>query len=139
MLRTQIAICTKRAIQDSQENMLSLVDVIEEINSPAFPFIIPRLSVVWVLEREANDPPTAAGSIVFFNGTQQLNEFPLEIDFQQSNRTRAIFVIAGVAIQQPGTLRISFRLNGTEQSSYAFPVIAQAQQIQTGGQPAVVM
>ena len=139
MLRTRISICAKRVIQDSQENSLSLIDVIEEINSPAFPFIIPRLSIVWVLERDTGDQETTTGSVVFLNGGRQLNEFPVDIQFQSSNTTRAILVIGGVAIEEPGRIKISFRLNGTEQSTYEFQVNAQTQQFQNGGAATVML
>lgn len=133
MVKTQYALCAKRIILDSQENSLSAIDIIEEINSSSFPVILPRLSVIWTLQKDDEDAQIHNGSIEFSRNGKQLQVFPVEINFQSTNRTRCVVVIGGMPIDQPGDINVSFIRNGVEETTYVFPVISTPEVLPLSG------
>jgi hypothetical protein len=48
--------CCETTLQDMRNNALSLINVIEELSAAAFPVIIPKLTMVTLASRSAQEP-----------------------------------------------------------------------------------
>lgn len=124
MVKTRYALCAKRVLQDTNENTISAIDLLDQIATPSFPVLIPRLSLVWSLERDGNDQPHYPASVAFLLDGVLLQEFDIEINFQASNRTRNIVGIGGIVLQNPGVLLIQFKRNNNVEAEYEVQVEA---------------
>jgi hypothetical protein len=95
---------------DSRTNALSLFNVLEEILSPSFPVLIPKISIIALLERTL-DEPTVLESVTLEIRMDQdlLLTTPMNIDFQGRPRIRAIVEYQGFVVHRPGALTFTVR------------------------------
>ena len=122
MIRTQYAICAERVVRDANSNTVSIFEVVEEIQSPGFPRLVPMIMAVWVLERDAGDPQQPPAALRLIHNGAELHRTDLTVDFQDVNRTRAFVRLGGLVLPGPGTLRFSFLLDGEERAFYNIEV-----------------
>jgi hypothetical protein len=94
-------------VRDGESNSLTLVNLIEEVRPQGFPILVPRLTIVVVLERSVGDPQDTNGRLVVTVGDAELVTVPMNVSFQERPRLRVITNFAGFVIPSPGTLRIS--------------------------------
>ena len=121
MYKTTLTVCASKIIQDVTSNAVSIIDVFEEFNAPGLPFVIPGLSLLWTLEREATDPPKLVGHIRILQ-EQELGIYPVNLDFKGSLRTRSILVIRGLVIGHSSDLKIEFELNEALITTLSLPI-----------------
>jgi|SRR5882672_10205499 uncharacterized protein DUF6941 len=112
------------SVLDQRTNGLSIINIIDELGSPAFPFIVPRVSIVAILEREMTEPETYEGFSfsAHFNGQVPFS-VGVGINFQGKPKLRSLMDVGGLVIQTPGTLRIALNREGTELAAWYVQVI----------------
>lgn len=121
MYKTTLTVCASRIIHDATSNAVSIIDVFEEFNAPAFPFVIPVLSLLWILEREESDSSTPVGHFRLLQD-QELGLYSSNLDFKGSLRTRSILVIRGFVIGHLSDLKIEFKLNDELITTLSLPI-----------------
>lgn len=122
-IRTKLAVCSSRMITDTQDNRISLIDVFEEIASPSFPVIVPRMTFLWMLEKDAADVNNQfLGHISLEIGGQVITSFDVDVNFQNVNRTRAVAVLGGLPIAATGIMRVRFSGEGLPEALYEIEV-----------------
>ena len=77
----------------------------EQVNSPAFPVVMPRVAVVAYLSREEADPSVVQLQLRIFSGQQQLFDGPVSINFVQQLSTRSVIELNGLLVPAPVELR----------------------------------
>ena len=108
MIKVKLAVCAEKAIREVGSNKISLIDIIETINSPGFPLFIPQLSCLFITERSQEDPKILSCTIRFSLDGKELNRVPGKINYEDKLLNRFILVMNGLVIPKPGALRISF-------------------------------
>lgn len=88
---------------DQSTNRLSLFNVADEMLAPAFPTVIPTLSVVALITRETGEEAGPASLRVRPND-ETLIEGAIPLAFQDKLKTRAMITVQGLAIAAAGTL-----------------------------------
>lgn len=126
MLKIRYALCSSRVIRDADENRISVIDLLEDITVPAFPIVIPRLSLIMSLSRDPGDPEAYSGTIFLRLNDQVLLETELPIDFQGALATRATSVIGGLAFQTPGRFSVTWSIPGQVEATYLAEIGSQA-------------
>jgi hypothetical protein len=117
-MRVRLFTACETSILDQRSNGLSLITIIDEMSSPSFPFIIPRLAIVTLFERNMDEQEKPHGLTVSAHlGDQELFSLGLEIDFQGKPRLRALADVGGLVIMAPGMLHLV--LNHTSGTSLA--------------------
>lgn len=130
MLQVRLFLCSESAAIDMWNNAVSAFHILEQINAPHFPVIVPRLCVITLMTREASDPSRPALHLLIeLVGRQQLFLGPMEVNFLQQLSTRALVDIQGFLVPAPGTLRLAVRDGQTELCSWSIAVM------QIAGQP----
>src|SRR5262249_17660399 len=98
-MNVRFVTAAETALLDQRTNVLSLVGIVEEVLSPAFPVFMPRIAIVALLEKEQGDPDVIeGGSVAVTLGEQTLLATPVQINFQGRARTRNIVDISGFLI-----------------------------------------
>lgn len=113
MIRTTLFFCSDSAAIDARFNTLSVFHIMEQLNAPAFPMAIPRLTVVALLSKEEADPPVFQLQLQIFLGVQQLFAGPVHGNFFQQLSTRTVIEVNGLVIPAPGELRLVL-INGEQ-------------------------
>ena len=126
MLRHRLMLAAETLIRDGDSNNVSAITIFEEFTFAAFPYIVPRLMVLTVLERDQDDADKFPLVLDITIAGQSLASINFEIDFQGLNRTRGLLFIGGMPIPQPGTLRITVSHQGQELAHYDIEVKTSA-------------
>lgn len=133
MLRVKLAVCGERVIRDAESNIMSIINIMDEIHTPVFPAAIPRFATLFVVNREQNDDAQQQALIRFLHNGTQIAEVPVNIDFQDKVENRVTLVLDGLVVTGPGVLQCVLIYNNAELGSWNIRII------QTGGaQPTVV-
>ena len=107
-MEATLVVCASALSIDQRNNGLSLFNILEEINSPSFPTIIPYMAFIALMSREPNEPNVVddlvmsidiAGEPVFKGGLNPA-------DFQQRLYSRMIVDMQGIVVNKTGTMRV---------------------------------
>ena len=117
------------------EDKLSAIDLFDDLQAESFPLFLPRMSLLWVLEREANEPGQFEGQVTISLENQQLAKVPFSANFDQQTLIRQIVSIGGLVVQQPGRVRVVFSSANIADAVYEFKFTV-APQVQQANPPA---
>lgn len=116
------------AITDAQTNSLSLIEIIEALEVPQLPVLVPRLAVVWLSLKEDSDPDVTELSVELINDGKK-SAYPVKVDYKGGLRHRSIIQFQGIALHTPGALEIKIvRTIGSRNrtiESLSIPIILQ--------------
>jgi hypothetical protein len=108
MPTTKLFACARAVLIDKYTNSMSVIEVIEEFTCEAFPAGIPKLAVIWLKERDIDDPEKENLRFeVLRDGTLKA-EYPIAVDYEGKSFHRSIVNLQAVVLDAPGT--IEFRV-----------------------------
>ncbi len=125
-MKLRIILCCETCILDARTNTVSCINLIEEMNSPQFPFLIPQFSVFALFEKEGTDTVSQSCEIKICVGTQELARGPLEVGFESGWLHRTMVSFQGLIIPTVGQLEVSIESDGKLMGDWKMPV-TQAQ------------
>jgi len=99
--------CSETILQDSQTNVVSLINVVDEISSPSFPIILPKFSLVALAKREIEEDNNPQLRAIATLNNEPLFQTEFILSFLDKTRARAVIVVQGIIIPGPGTVRVS--------------------------------
>lgn len=122
-MKILINLCCEDIIRDADTNTISIHNIIEELNVESIPFIIPRFSVLYLIQREAGDEANSEKSLLLKIGDKEIKSFPIPINFEDKERTRNVIKIGGLPISLPGMLTVELNDGETVLSTISIPII----------------
>jgi len=124
MLRLEYFVVAESHSVDQITNRVSIFNVLEEVQSPTFPVVIPQLVAVALWHAEAEDIERDFQSTVRLR-TPDGALRPFEQNFTMVGpRLRTIALVVGLEIKEPGIMEIELLLNGKHVASH---IVAVAQ------------
>jgi len=131
MYSCKFAMCADSVIIDRGTNQISVINIIEQLQSHGFPLAILKFVAVFYLTRENNDNPTP-DVLLRVDAENTTNTFPLDLNFGEKLKNRVVSTLEGVVMPGPGTLRVSLLIDGNSVGHWEFEVslIQGAPQIQ---------
>jgi hypothetical protein len=112
MYRNTLALCAESVLLDQQTNNVSLINVVEEITPDEFPVVMPRVSWLFIFERDPSDDPQPPVAFVVRLGGRELLRVPVEVNFEDKMRNRAMLAMSGLPIASEGVLEGELTLGG---------------------------
>jgi hypothetical protein len=112
MIQLKLAVCAESVVRDGETNTVSVFNILEEITALSFPAAIPKLSVLFMLERENDDPDRIDCLITFTLGEKELGRAEMEGNFEDKFRNRLMLVVQGVMLPEPGILSVNLTVDG---------------------------
>ena len=109
MIRAKLFVCSEGASVDARNNTISAFHILEQVNTPGFPVVLPKICVIALMERETTDPSNTVLQISVDSGDQQLSSHPFAVNFFQSTLGRTLLEFNGFLIPRPGLLRFSLK------------------------------
>ena len=119
MLTLQLLVIAENAVTDATTKQLSLVNIIEEINTPGVPVIFPVLRIVTVWTREnitSSEDINFRIQIEYPNGERFDQDFEFNGQIpEEKRRLRTTAIIQGIPLRELGVINfIVEKRNGTE-------------------------
>lgn len=96
---------------DMRSNNVSIFTLLEEVGSPVFPVLVPRMIVTAIFERDAGEADVTY-QLRAAIGDKVLFETPFAAEFQGRPRTRSVMEIGGIAIPGPGVIEFKLMKDG---------------------------
>lgn len=124
MIRCLLAVSAESVIRDAETNMVSAVNIFDEINSQSFPLLMPKLSCLFLFGREEDDAGESDATVSFTHPNGQLFQTLLPLDFQGKLRLRSMVVLQGFVIPAPGWIRIVVKHGEDVLAVWEMPVVA---------------
>jgi hypothetical protein len=122
MIKSKLAVCSESIVRDAETNNLSIFNMLEELTSIEFPFVLPRFATLFYLERDEQDPNVIDATITLSLNTTLIGQAVGKGDFEEKSRTRIILAVQGLVIPEPGVLTATVSVDGQELSSWSIIV-----------------
>ncbi len=105
MLNVYFAIAANRVIVDSITNQVSIIDLFEQLKASAFPVLVPRLTLLYYVSREKDDPDTKDLSVVCKLNETEIFQVAVKVDFKGEDSTRVVLGVDGLTLTEQGLLQ----------------------------------
>lgn len=127
MFRVKTALVCEGAALDAQTNNITAYNILDELQSPAFPAAM-VLFFVATIERDRADPESPEATLRASQaGYPDTVNTQLPCRFGDKLRTHIVVKIAGLLLSAPGDLVFALRIAGQDVSSYVVHVTQQGQ------------
>lgn len=113
MLNVYFAIAANRVVVDSITNQVSIIDLFEQLKASSFPVLVPRLTLLYYVSRDKEDPVTQDLKVVCKLSDLEIFEVDVKVDFKGEDSTRIVLGIDGLTLTQPGMFQ-AFLMNQDE-------------------------
>lgn len=113
MLNVYFAIAANRVVVDSITNQVSIIDLFEQLKASSFPVLVPRLTLLYYVSRDKDDPVTQDLKVVCKLSDLEIFEVDVKVDFKGEDSTRIVLGIDGLTLTQPGMFQ-AFLMNQDE-------------------------
>lgn len=124
MIRPKILLAADIAIRDAVSNLMTIVNINEELRPRGYPMLIPRFNVFALLERDMADNPIAIGNLEIRLGDEVIFERRVDLNFQTSRYTRLNLKIQGFIVNAPGLLKLRLTVGAETLESYSIEAFA---------------
>jgi len=121
-MKVQLLLCAREFIMDQITNLVSAINLYEEIASPAFPLFIPMLSILTIATREDGEPDKATLLMRIGNEGDELFSNTFDIEFHGTKRSRHVVQFGPVPIIKPGVLIVTVSKDADLLGSYEIPM-----------------
>ena len=108
-MRLILFCCSESTAVDTNSQRLSVFNFSDSFQSPTFPVVVPSMSVVAWMEREADEPETLELTTRLLLNKRKIADLPITFRFQDKLRARTIANIGGLIIEAPGILETQLR------------------------------
>src|ERR1700730_17472219 len=110
-------------IENSASRILSLIEVIENIASPIFPSVIPRINVIFFMKQDPGDPDTVTLQFKATLDSQVIIDRGVDVTFIAGDtRSRLVVCLQGFPAPAPGLLTFSILSHGQVLGDWEIPV-----------------
>lgn len=122
-MKCSLLVCADSISIDQYRNTLCIFHIAEEYGIPAFPFVLPSVFVIALLERAQGDPDQPEGlEFIVHLSNQELLRNPIPLSFRGRPRMRAITQVGGLIISAPGLLAVTLMYGQEELAKWEIPV-----------------
>lgn len=126
MARLEYFVVAESVLNDSETNLTSLVNVYEEISSPVFPLVIPKIAAIalWRPSEKEEKGKEYVVKLKVYRPDGATDEFVSGFQFVTGARAhRVVFRLLGLPIPNDGELIFEVLLNDEKVATHSVPVI----------------
>jgi hypothetical protein len=113
VITCRLAVCAQSVVVDVRSNNVSVFNILEDVAAPAFPILLKQSALLFMLDRAEGDAAQHDVTIRISSGGQD-NTLPMQVDFGEKSRTRAIAIVDGIPVHAPGQLTFTLRVGDTD-------------------------
>ena len=114
MIRCRLAVCAQSTVRDAESNQVSIFNILEDVWASSFPLVFPSVHAVFMLTREDGDPGQPDFRLRVSQGRHGEDVVPINVNFEDKRRTRALVRLEGLPIRAVGLVRFAILLDDQE-------------------------
>ncbi len=112
----------ERIIRDSENDRMTLIDIVDSMASESFPYYIDGLSLLIIYHKEGGDGEKEVATITIKNNDDILTVQEQDVKFGERIGNRTVTVINGFVLPQPGTFSVLIEHKGVAIGDWTVPV-----------------
>jgi hypothetical protein len=121
-MRVDAVLCARGSSIDRDSGALTIFQIIDGLEVSGFPVLLQYVSIIILLEREADEPVQSQCQLQIMQNENLLLNEQVNINFGPALRHRQAINLQNFLIQGPGTVFVKFRHNNEDLGVYRFPV-----------------
>ncbi len=114
--------CGENIIHDVRSDNYSIFNILEKQNSVTFPFMINKIEILALFEKEENEPDKVTVEFIINNNDDEISKDEMEIEFSEKSKTRTLFSINSIPVNNPGFLEIIIKYQNSELGRYKIEI-----------------
>jgi hypothetical protein len=122
VLKVKYFLCSESAAIDLRKSTISAFHIIESAVVQAFPFMLPRISVIAAFERSSEELNVFQITLSVTLGEHQIFLGPIALNFAQQLQTRTVVEMGGLPISSPGKLKFAIRRDDIELAEWSIQI-----------------
>ena len=122
MIKCRVAVLGESVVRDVSTNNISVFNILERVAAHKFPIAIPKVVALFMLTREGGDSEAPECLMGITISGEELNRYPINVNFQGKLLHRMIVEVGGLVIPKPGIMRTSIIIEGQEAGSWELEV-----------------
>lgn len=124
-----MSVCTltfvaQGVIRDAETNNVSAFQILEQLNSAAFPIFFHEVGFIAFLKKDPDGGDVEPLKFSVKNNKDVIHEMEVEANYRGLGKTRIVVSISGLVIPNPGTLQFSLSSGEHIVSNYVVDVIS---------------
>ena len=123
MIRIEFAQLAQKVLIEKNSNGLSLINIIDTLQTKTFPFVVPEMALAVRTSREVSDPKKVELEIIFKQGKDIFLSHTKKIEFQDKYLNNLNLGIYGMGIRTPLPLEIIIKHDGKKRAGLKLPII----------------
>ena len=114
MYKAKYLILSESSSIDQATNIASFFGIIEELSSPKFPIIVPKLSINSSFSKDQSDANSVDLTFQILNNEKVLIAQTFPLKFLDKNTAKLSITIGGIPVGEPGELTVKLNVAGNE-------------------------
>jgi hypothetical protein len=123
-MRVLLSVVAQGFARDADTNVVSLFNILENINGEGFPILVQTFVFFTLFEKEADEPQRYRATFSANLEGKALFTQQFDFDFQGRNRARSFNKVEGLVLPSPGNLEFGLELDNGVRASYAVMINA---------------
>ena len=115
---------SEKSLVDQRSNLLSIINIIEEINAVGFPALVGNCTVTIMVSRTADEPASIPISLTVRIDQDHLATLPIQLEFQDKTFHRQLVDMQGVVVPHAGVLKFLLTIDNAETASWSILIHA---------------
>src|SRR5262245_28644656 len=99
-----LAACAHSVVLDNRTNLVSIIEIYEDVTPSGYPVDLREIAVLFLVEREPSDEAKLNCSFKVKHRESEIHSFPVDIDFQDKQRSRLVVNLHGLVVTAPGPI-----------------------------------
>ena len=112
-MKLLLVLAAERILVDSRSGKVTAINLIEDISSVTFPYLVITPFILASFQKETGDPEETEATLVFMVDDQEIGRSSFIIEFSGHPRTRSILELNALVIPKPGRLKICVQVGDT--------------------------
>ena len=121
-MKLLLFVAAERVIRDSDEDRMTVVDIVDSIAAEGFPYYISRLSLLMIYHREETDSDTESVVITIRNNDHEMASREQKVRFSDKIGNRTVTDLNGFLLSQPGSFSVTIMQGDKELGKWSIPV-----------------
>ena len=120
-MEVKFFLCGQSCSLDVRRNSISIFHILEEVHAPAYPVVLPGLSIVALIALDEGEPIDPRIELRISLGDHRLFTGPFEANFEVRRTARVVAEFLAFVLPAPGLLRLVLHSAGREIANWQVP------------------
>jgi hypothetical protein len=100
-------VAAEKVIQSTDTNQISVINILEDLVTESYPFVIQYLNLVCYIEKEKSDEDEPISKLIIMNNEKEIVNTSAKVFLKNIEKTRLIINLNGIPFYEPGDVKFT--------------------------------